>query len=504
MDVSQLLTQFQTEAILQKLRTNQPPSSDEANEIPQLLAFGERELKKLQNLYDTLKFSMDAAACLLAPIRKLPIELLGKIFLHCRAETPHYSVGSARRTLGGVCTHWRAVVLETPAFWSTHYYRIEGDGNLLVQQRSLPAVHEMVLKRSKSSPLTVDIRSESTHWHPPAGVGYKIRDIALFQRQSHRWKSVTIGFVGDIASCLSPMRGRLSNLEILRLSLKHPRPEQKLDAFEVAPKLREVHLSQLRLGSVRLPWLQIRTLKMQDMSPGEVLTAMSRFPNLRTAYFSCLSPRSGTSESNMVVAPSLQSIRYESLDAPDILHTFASLTTPALTSIEISTPPEQDFALSELSKLLLRSHCIITTLSVEYTGLSESRFKRLLDLLPSLVNLNVKEPQRTSSITQPLIASMHSGPNTSHPVCLPRLESLSLLVRGISFPDEEFLRMIQSRLSPTSATIAHLKYVRLEIRERAIEPTLIDVVQGLRKTRNGLDIFVKDSKGDVEMRFQSD
>lgn len=136
-------------------------------------------------------------------------------------------------------------------------------------------------------------------------------------------------------------------------------------------------------------------------------------------------------------------------------------------------------------------------------------------MLPSLVNLIIEELsllgdqvdtlsselQTEPMISQSIIASMHHGKKGS-PVCLPRLKSLQISVPGISFPDEELLSMVQSRSSSTSEAIERLTCVRLNIREHSLASTIVDAVQRMRKT--GMDIFVQDSQGDVDMRFQSD
>ncbi|KAJ7303627.1 hypothetical protein DFH08DRAFT_986237 [Mycena albidolilacea] len=60
----------------------------------------------------------------LAPIRRIPNEILSTIFV-CYAEITHAPSTDFRRgvwILGHICRHWRVVVLSTPAVWSSFRY----------------------------------------------------------------------------------------------------------------------------------------------------------------------------------------------------------------------------------------------------------------------------------------------------------------------------------------------------------------------------------------------
>ncbi|KAJ7787204.1 hypothetical protein B0H14DRAFT_2537600 [Mycena olivaceomarginata] len=61
---------------------------------------------------------------LLAPIRRIPNEILSTIFV-CYAEITHAPCIDVQRgvwILGHIFRHWRAVVLSTPAVWSSSRY----------------------------------------------------------------------------------------------------------------------------------------------------------------------------------------------------------------------------------------------------------------------------------------------------------------------------------------------------------------------------------------------
>lgn len=62
----------------------------------------------------------------IAPIRKLPVEILSEIFVHCRTVS-----WLAPVKISEVCRLWRQVVLSTPRAWTSIHFRVElGPANM--------------------------------------------------------------------------------------------------------------------------------------------------------------------------------------------------------------------------------------------------------------------------------------------------------------------------------------------------------------------------------------
>ncbi|KAF8572939.1 hypothetical protein K439DRAFT_1381610, partial [Ramaria rubella] len=62
--------------------------------------------------------SCTSSSGLVAPIRRLPHEVLGDIFAYSIPEV-HRHPDDARATLLRVCRHWSAVMMDIPKVWTT-------------------------------------------------------------------------------------------------------------------------------------------------------------------------------------------------------------------------------------------------------------------------------------------------------------------------------------------------------------------------------------------------
>ncbi|EGO03124.1 hypothetical protein SERLA73DRAFT_70575 [Serpula lacrymans var. lacrymans S7.3] len=84
-----------------------------------ILAEMQKSQAEVENLISSLEAGLDS------PIRRLPPEMLSKIFEHClpleeksQVSTNEPSISHAPLLLGRVCSTWRAISLSTPRLWS--------------------------------------------------------------------------------------------------------------------------------------------------------------------------------------------------------------------------------------------------------------------------------------------------------------------------------------------------------------------------------------------------
>ena len=83
-------------------------------QIPELQA----QLDRLQRERDRCAARMEKIDSALAPCKRLPVEILSKIFVHVRNEVPcQVPRPHTRSSPELVCGHWRRVALSTPALW---------------------------------------------------------------------------------------------------------------------------------------------------------------------------------------------------------------------------------------------------------------------------------------------------------------------------------------------------------------------------------------------------
>ncbi|KAJ6477875.1 hypothetical protein C8R47DRAFT_940053, partial [Mycena vitilis] len=191
---------------------------------------------------------------LLAPIRRLPGEILAEIFALCRPvqlrifdPLEDYPEDAAERAsqshlvpLSQVCCSWREMVIGTPklramieTFLSSNF-----DEEIESILRSI--------QRPASCPLTIHFAAGSL-----AGVK---AGLDLLTTHAFRWQSLDVYVAGALPSFLGGITGQLPALECLEIGgdthlLK--------DIFEVAPRLTHVTLA----GGDEppsLPWDQLR------------------------------------------------------------------------------------------------------------------------------------------------------------------------------------------------------------------------------------------------------
>ena len=112
------------------LQSNQAPSEDETRELKALranplkeISIIDVEIKHLKRKRAHIQESVDNFNIILAPIRRLPMDVLGVIFSHCLAthRNPVMSASEAPILLTQICRDWRSIALSIPRLWSRLY-----------------------------------------------------------------------------------------------------------------------------------------------------------------------------------------------------------------------------------------------------------------------------------------------------------------------------------------------------------------------------------------------
>ncbi|KAJ7589904.1 hypothetical protein C8J56DRAFT_761328, partial [Mycena floridula] len=145
---------------------------------------------------------------LLAPIRRMPPEVLGHIFTFF-CDKNHVSPTSGSVILGlalaGVCSHWRYVALSTHEIWSTIIAEGIGEPNWK-QVEQAGAGLEFLLEHSGAHPLTIELNC-ATEFEKST----MIQAISILGNHSGRWQSLTLAWGPQIVSHLVPELNQFRN-----------------------------------------------------------------------------------------------------------------------------------------------------------------------------------------------------------------------------------------------------------------------------------------------------
>ena len=198
------------------LQSNQAPSEDEACEIKALrvdplqeILITDEKIQQIEGILHSLKRkrahiqkSIDDCNTILAPVRRLSVDVLSVIFTHCLAthRNPIMSVSEAPVLLTQICHDWRSIALSIPRLWSKFYipllhkvlhYRPDTITSILDWERRMEARSEEVqrwLRLSAACPLSITLMPTGDPIsHPP------LLDAIL--QSSRRWQQLELGYL---------------------------------------------------------------------------------------------------------------------------------------------------------------------------------------------------------------------------------------------------------------------------------------------------------------------
>ncbi|KAF5364563.1 hypothetical protein D9758_005502 [Tetrapyrgos nigripes] len=195
----------------------------------------------LQAKQELLSKHVEQLKSLSAPIRRLPVELLARIFVMvCEEDAITFSLHAqiAWRlpfVLASVCSGWRGVAVATSRLWS----------NLCTFWTTKPTAPrlepplKLCLLRSQNHPLSVELRIEPSE-------GPDDPTLQMLTEQCSRWKHVTVlNLVEENFPGLSNGRSfpLLETLEITHYDSESEHPD--LHLFSSAPRLHTLKINKL-------------------------------------------------------------------------------------------------------------------------------------------------------------------------------------------------------------------------------------------------------------------
>lgn len=509
-------------SILRLLQTNGAPLDTQRDEVRSLLVEPKAELAAVENDIDDLQARLadcqrrkrelisyvEDLGALLSPIRRMPPEIMARIFEFCGdigARGPHAEPSKrAPLLLGSVCRSWRALSLAIPRLWTTLYLRLPTSGPFVKQQEILQAW----LERSRPFPISLWLWNDFLTDDIPVSFLRKLTE--TLAENSDRWKAIFIHFPAydpDWEYFDALVRCHFPNLEELEISPQFTpwapfNPEQM-------PRLREL---QVPAGAMpdshrTLPWTQLTHLTLRggyrttDVS--ELLQILSCAPLLSYLHVEISQYRAEgkwDDTQDRITMPCLNTLVLVTITNHEecINHFTDALVLPHLRDFQLLTRVwdrsnmTTPWCHDSFMGLLSRSKCSINHFTLHAININGAQLRQVVERCPSLVLLKlhgsrthivlseiIKDMVYDSSsqtLSSPTSPSSNSQQDRAGAPLAPWLKALSLSCEsvdaltykvddsGLTF-EEAFSRMVKSRtvLRTRDSKVLQLKWIHWTI-----------------------------------------
>jgi hypothetical protein len=450
---------------------------------PELAAYG-REIAKLssaliamENAQTELKSYQERLTSLLAPIRKLPAELLSKIFEHCAATSKFglRRVSIPARVYSQVCSFWRSVARSTLSLWANITFDIRSS----IPDDILTTEVASVLELSGQVPLTLTIEDS----------GCDVREIGPLHPalkaildQSQRVSSVHLQLpylestmeLWDLAGLKWDC---LQQLDVLLRGPGNRGQYSPIAIFDHAPHLKALVLRRAFKSEVALPWSQIVKFEHHFVTPYGFLGTLACCSNAESARVTgSYTPTEEPSGLATFNHPNLKSLLFEIIDGnSDISNVYlgalkafaAHCTAPALESLTflchrvtsmlrlVDFDPER--LRVDLTKFPIRTLTLTNVFPSKTTD-----FITLLRGVPLLRDLRLTDSRpesrllhKTDPLGDELLDALFGVTRISQGMrivninpLVPQLENLTLESPGYHFTVNKFVDLVRSRWMP--------------------------------------------------------
>ena len=412
------------------LNTNSTPSQVQRNFLHNSILQLDEQILDMQSKILVLQTSrsqlLQQRKCysrLLSPLRSLPIEIFGEIFMYATRDCPRHVL-----ILSAVCQLWRDAALRTPVLWST----LELDD--YKSKYNMDSHIDSWMKRARSYPLSLVIRHHDGFLNPV--------NSARTLLTNHKCRSITLDGDKSILSILKELQ--FANLEMLEsFSLLSPSSNSSElsfpDSLRYAPKLKTLCLyaEHPPFDMLPFPWRQLTSLTIWFMD-NDIFADILR---------ACVNLEELIKDGNSDTLESKDSITLNYLRK---LHTYS---TDNLFLFSLETPSIQDFAIKSLYifhsvyQFIETNGSTLLKLSIDpsNSGLVDS-----FPYLRSLVKLELHDDSfqchcgvpMMYKILSSLVVKPKMDPSSIH---LPRLETLEINCHATEDIQKMFMKVICSR-----------------------------------------------------------
>ncbi|KAK0243208.1 hypothetical protein EDD85DRAFT_320136 [Armillaria nabsnona] len=416
----------------------------------------------------------------LSPLRRVPPEVLAKIF-SVHSLRPQYgrdayydvfAVHDGPWTLSRVCGTWHQVSHTLCAdVWATMLVSISG--HLGRRKKDLLSILRAALSYSRRCLLSLWMKDGGLWLSGWDGEAHEISEslLKILLSQSQRWKSVIISISPGFFHLLPLLRGKIPELEAFNICLESLDGDVTgtFDGLEIAPRLKHLVFEEWGFGLIPV-FEASHLVTFCDDRPADGVGILHRMyldiirdaPSLEKFSVS----HQGSSEGALpVAAPRIvhQALRnltvcesaiIRSLDLPNLESATIQHDCP---SWEHSTYTYPD-VLPALLNLIIRSKCVLTSLTIADTQLNEHIFS-ILSLCSNLTEFELRfsrwrESDPSDLVLQTLVGRMsETTADDSHKLVLvPILKGFTVSmfdcyekqgIAAVGFVNSAFVRMLK-------------------------------------------------------------
>ncbi|KAK7023259.1 hypothetical protein R3P38DRAFT_2628262 [Favolaschia claudopus] len=425
---------------------------------------------EIENLSNYIKLY----SSLLAPIRRLPVEILRIIFLdpdihNCQYPQPDPTsmtlptVAEYKpNVVGAVGYHWHSVVCETATLWSHLMVHLNRG-----RQYNTLDVLRIALERSQNAPLHLQFHTADTQdltvWSSLDG-----NILERILENCERWADIDLALNSELLDRLSPAQGRLRSLHTVTFRDTYhslylsPDPPPPSTIFSIAPNLRMLRLIDTSTSTATsesimpiLPLSHLTHLRINSscLASSELYHFVVQAQNIRDLSFRVQGGGhkfTGLPTPPPVVCNTQKITVYgRSADQYPELNVLKSMVAPDLETLFLVHCKFRNKLI--LQSFVERSKFNLRQLLIQSTPVRSADLVAILRLLPTVETLTLAD-LIPNAVTNVLAQSLTIGAEFSaDEAVLPNLTALC--IDGVYLVEAgPLLAMLQSRVAPPNST----------------------------------------------------
>lgn len=426
--------------------------------------------------HDQLKKQSEMCGAATAPIRRLPANLLAAIFLHCLLDNHTPKQDSPPLLFLQVCQFWRSVAISHCQLWTQlAVFSNPRQGHVEQPSPDIRTFTEQWLRRAGTLPLSLEFRPPPRFRSRPEDLETIVTSILVPFSGSCQILRLDILSVSPFNPFLTLPSSHLGQLESLELEGNYH--YLSAPVFSSPPRLRKLSLTHVRFSQLQVPgvsrpfiafpWVQLTHLTIVDEVNVNTWTSiLVHCLNLQHGVFCLKRPTNNPAvlSNPPVHLPQLHYLDVETADGSTFMD-LCGLRLPSLTHLCLRYLGQSRLLHGIAPQMPCLEHlCLI--------GAKPSHPIEFLKAVPTVSNFQIigcpslPSPSHAMSLLEALIPSLE---RRSHPILLPKLNTLSLESLTLSEPMGKLLSKLAISRGPNSANMMPLQDISVRvynIRER--------------------------------------